>query len=102
MAENFRDKINFATIDAKTYGFFAEALGLRTGQFPALVVEDVMSGDTMPFYDEITAPAVANFLDRYFSAGDPTQATSKVPTLLKVCKVCSANFVWQDENHDEL
>ena len=60
--------MNIATIDAKAHAFFDEALGLTNGQFPALVIEDVMSGDTMTFdhYKEITARTVEDFVEEYF------------------------------------
>lgn len=62
--------MNFATIDAAQYGFFAEALGLVPGRFPALVIEDVMSGDTVPFdqNEEITAHAARKFVEAYFNS----------------------------------
>ena len=61
--------MNFATIDATAYRFFAEALSLEPGRFPALVIEDVMSGDTVPFDQnkEITGDAVGKFIENYFS-----------------------------------
>ena len=62
--------MNFATIDAAQYGFFAEALGLVPDRFPALVIEDVMSGDTVPFdqNEEITTDTAKKFVEGYFNS----------------------------------
>lgn len=80
VAEKYRGKVNFATIDATAYGFFAEALGLKPGHFPALVIEDVMSGDTAPFdkKEEITADAVGKFVESYLNTEKAVKVGSKV------------------------
>jgi protein disulfide-isomerase A1 len=72
--------MNFATIDATAYGFFAEALGLVVGRFPALVIEDVMSGETKLFdqNEEITADAIGRFVESYFRAKKAAKEEIKV------------------------
>jgi hypothetical protein len=68
--------MNFATIDTAQYGFFAEALGLQPGHFPAVVIEDVVTGEAKPYdqNEQITAGMVAKFVESYFN----TRNTAKV------------------------
>jgi len=68
IAEKYRGTLNFATIDAKKFGFFASALNLIPGQFPAFVIEDLQTGRTAPFDQnkEITACAIETFVEDYF------------------------------------
>jgi len=65
----YRNYINFATIDAVEFGFFAEPLGLKPGRFPAFVIEDVLSGDTAPFDQgqKITADLIGNFIKTFLT-----------------------------------
>ena len=67
IAERYRGKLNFATIDATEFGFFASALKLIPDRFPAFVIEDLQTGETFPFDQnkEITAEAIQNFVEDY-------------------------------------
>jgi hypothetical protein len=61
--------LQIATIDAIEYGFFAtNALGLIPDRFPALVIEDLVTGETAPFDqdEEITRKGVERFVEGYF------------------------------------
>ena len=80
VAEKYVEKMNFATIDAEAYGFFAKALGVTLGHFPALVIEDVMSGDTVPFdqNEEITPDTVGKFVERYFGTEKSVKLNAQV------------------------
>ena len=91
VAEKYKGNMNFATIDAKGYGFFAEALGLALDRFPAVVIEDVINGETVPFDqdEEITADAIEKFVENYFSMGKTASIEIKVrrcrrPLLVKL------------------
>lgn len=68
IAERYRGTLNFATIDATKFGFFASALNLIPGRFPAFVIEDLQTGQTAPFDQnkEITADAIEIFVENYF------------------------------------
>jgi Thioredoxin-like domain len=68
LAEKFKGKLNFATIDATKYGFFAKVLNLVPGGFPAFVIEDTVTGDAVPFdqNQEVTAEKIARFVEKYF------------------------------------
>jgi protein disulfide-isomerase A1 len=75
MAEKYKGKLNFATIDATKYGFFAKALNLIPDKFPAVVIEDTESGDTAPFDqdEEITGKKLSAFVEGYFNVRETTQ-----------------------------
>ncbi|KIM96884.1 hypothetical protein OIDMADRAFT_148084 [Oidiodendron maius Zn] len=68
VAEKYKGKLNFATIDARQYGFFAKALNLVSNKFPAFVIEDTISGDTVPFdeEEEATTEKLDGFVEKYF------------------------------------
>lgn len=68
IAERYKGTLNFATIDATKFGFFASALNLIPGRFPAFVIEDLQTGETAPFDQdkEITANSIQNFVENYF------------------------------------
>jgi protein disulfide-isomerase A1 len=71
IAVKYRGKLNFATINATEYGFFASALNLIPGRFPAFVIEDFQTGQTIPFDQskEITTDAIETFVENYFEEG---------------------------------
>jgi hypothetical protein len=79
-AEKFKGKLNFATIDATKYDFFAKVLNLVPDQFPALVIEDLVTGDTAPFdqSEEITAEKIESFVEKYFEDRLNLQETPEV------------------------
>jgi hypothetical protein len=72
--------LNFATIDASKYGFFAKALNLSPDQFPAFVIEDTVTGDAAPFDQnaEITAEKIDLFVEKYFRDRPNSEETSEV------------------------
>jgi len=89
IAENHRGALNFATIDALEFAFFAEPLGLIPGKFPAFVIQDVVSGDTAPLDQntELTAGRVGKFVSTYLEgrrlAGDGSEVcTTKFEMVL--------------------
>jgi len=64
LAKTYQEYLSFVTIDAVEYGDMAVNLGLQPGKFPALVLQNVMLGQTFP-YDQrrkITVEAVENFV----------------------------------------
>lgn len=72
--------MNLATVDAVQYGFFAEALGLPPGSFPALLIEDVVTGATLQFDrdENINADAVGKFVEKFLRTRRPTGDLDKV------------------------
>ncbi|KAH8804495.1 thioredoxin-like domain-containing protein [Xylogone sp. PMI_703] len=67
IAEKHRGTLNFATIDATQYGFFAPTLGVDPQRYPAVVIEDLQTGETAVFDQgrEITRAEVGKFVLGY-------------------------------------
>jgi protein disulfide-isomerase A1 len=80
IAEKYKGKLNFATIDATEYGFFASVLGLIPDKFPAFVIEDLITGETTPFDQstEITWQKIGMFVEKYFRDKERTQVREQV------------------------
>lgn len=64
IASENASKINFATVDAKKYGFFSESLGLDATRFPGFVIHDTRTDEMFQFDQskEITAEAIGKFV----------------------------------------
>jgi protein disulfide-isomerase A1 len=82
VAEKYKGKINFATIDAKAFGAHAGNLNLKTDKFPAFAIHETVKNQKFPFDQEkkITKDAIAKFADDY-SAGkvEPSIKSEPVP-----------------------
>jgi hypothetical protein len=105
IAEKYRSEINFATIDAEAFGFFAGTLGLIPGQFPAFVIEDVQTGETVPFdqNEKITREAIGSLVMKYIEERRQSHVGSKVwPDCQSYDVAEVADLSFQDANHDEL
>ncbi|POR34254.1 Protein disulfide-isomerase [Tolypocladium paradoxum] len=82
IAEKFKGKINFATIDAKQFGAHASNLNLKTDKFPSFAIQDTVKNQKFPFDQEkeITHDNIAKFVDEY-SAGkiEPSIKSEPIP-----------------------
>jgi protein disulfide-isomerase A1 len=82
VAEKYKGKINFATIDAKSFGAHAGNLNLKTDKFPAFAIHETVKNQKFPFDQEkkITKDAIAKFADDY-AAGklEPSIKSEPVP-----------------------
>lgn len=82
VAEAYRGKINFATIDAKQFGAHAGNLNLKADQFPAFAIQDIENNKKFPFDQDtkITAKDVQKFVDD-FSTGkiEPSIKSEEIP-----------------------
>ncbi|OTA98066.1 hypothetical protein M426DRAFT_326282 [Hypoxylon sp. CI-4A] len=82
IAEKFRGKINFATIDAESFGAHAGNLNLKTDKFPAFAIQDTVKNQKFPFDQdkEITHDAISSFVED-FSAGkiEPSLKSEPIP-----------------------
>ncbi|KAI1438030.1 protein disulfide-isomerase [Xylaria sp. CBS 124048] len=82
IAEKYRGKINFATIDAKAFGAHAGNLNLPTDKFPSFAIQETVKNQKFPFdvETEITAEAISTFVDD-FSAGkiEPSLKSEPIP-----------------------
>ena len=66
-AEEFLGKLNFAFVDAKLYGTFAENLHLNPHVFPAFAIEDVSEANKYAFNQHLALNEtnIQAFLMRY-------------------------------------
>jgi len=68
LAEKYKGKINFATIDAVAFGAHAGNLNLEQ-KWPAFAIQETVKGSKYPFSQdtEITAEALAKFVEEFDS-----------------------------------
>ncbi|KAI1345006.1 protein disulfide isomerase [Xylariaceae sp. FL0016] len=82
VAEQYRGKINFATIDAKSFGAHAGNLNLPTDKFPSFAIQETVKNQKFPFdtEKEITAKTIGSFVED-FSAGkiEPSLKSEPIP-----------------------
>jgi protein disulfide-isomerase A1 len=82
LAEKYRSKINFATIDAKAFGQHASNLNLEVGKWPAFAIQDTVKNEKFPYEQgkEINAKTIGAFVDD-FDAGkvDPSIKSEPIP-----------------------
>lgn len=67
VAEKFKGKINFATIDAVAFGAHASNLNLEVGKWPAFAIQETAKNSKFPYDQslEITEKAIAKFVEDY-------------------------------------
>lgn len=109
IAEKYKGKINFATIDAKAFGAHAGNLNLPTDKFPSFAIQETAKNQKFPFdtEKEITHDAIAAFVDD-FSAGkiepsiksEPIPETQEGPVTVVVAK--NYNDIVLDDTKDVL
>lgn len=109
IAEKFKGKINFATIDAKAFGAHAGNLNLKTDKFPSFAIQEIAKNQKFPFDQEaeITHDAIAKFVED-FSAGkiepsiksEPIPETQEGPVTVVVAK--NYDDIVLDNNKDVL
>jgi protein disulfide-isomerase A1 len=82
LAEQYRGKINFATIDAKSFGAHAGNLNLPTDKFPSFAIQETVKNQKFPFSIEesITLDTITKFVED-FSAGkiEPSLKSEPIP-----------------------
>ncbi|KAG5973514.1 hypothetical protein E4U55_000482 [Claviceps digitariae] len=82
IAQKYKGKINFATIDATDFGQHAANLNLKTDKFPAFVIHDVEKNQKFPFDQEkkLTEAAISKFTQD-FSSGklEPSIKSEPIP-----------------------
>ncbi|KAF5602323.1 disulfide-isomerase precursor [Fusarium subglutinans] len=109
IAEKFKGKINFATIDAKAFGAHAGNLNLKADKFPSFAIQEVVKNQKFPFDQEkeITHDNIAKFVED-FAAGkiepsiksEPIPETQEGPVTVVVAK--SYNDIVLDDTKDVL
>ncbi|RYP78805.1 hypothetical protein DL770_006814 [Monosporascus sp. CRB-9-2] len=82
LAEKYKGKINFATIDAKAFGAHAGNLNLPTDKFPSFAIQETVKNQKFPFdvEKEITLEAITSFVED-FDAGkiEPSVKSEPIP-----------------------
>lgn len=82
LAEKYKGKINFATIDAVAFGAHANNLNLEAGKWPAFAIQETTKNSKYPFDQEkaLTSEALTSFVDD-FSAGkiQPSIKSEPIP-----------------------
>ncbi|KAI0404237.1 protein disulfide-isomerase [Xylaria palmicola] len=82
LADKYRGKINFATIDAKAFGAHAGNLNLPTDKFPSFAIQETVKNQKFPFSveEEITLETIGKFVED-FSAGkiEPSVKSEPIP-----------------------
>ena len=69
LAEKHKGKINFATIDASSFGAHAGNLNLEVDKWPAFAIQDIAKNLKFPFDQskKLTEKDVGSFVDDYVS-----------------------------------
>jgi protein disulfide-isomerase A1 len=109
IAEKYKGKINFATIDAKAFGAHAGNLNLKTDQFPSFAIQETVKNQKFPFDQEkeITHDAIAAFVDDFVAGkiepsikSEPIPETQEGPVTVVVAH--SYNDIVLDDTKDVL
>lgn len=82
VAQKYRGAINFATIDAKSFGAHAGNLNLKADKFPAFAIQEVAKNQKFPFDQEaeITHDAIASFVSDFAEGKlEPSIKSEPVP-----------------------
>lgn len=67
VAQKYKGKVNFGTIDAKAFGAHAGNLNLKPDTFPAFAIQDIAKNQKFPFSQDnkITVEAISEFLETF-------------------------------------
>ena len=67
VAEKYKGKINFATIDATAFGAHAANLNLKTDKFPSFAIQEIQKNQKFPFDQEkeLTPEVITKFVDDF-------------------------------------
>jgi len=82
IAEKFKGKINFATIDAAAYGAHAGNLNLEVGKWPAFAIQETAKNSKFPYDQaaEINQKNIAKFVQDYVDGKiEPSIKSEPIP-----------------------
>lgn len=81
VAEKYKGKLNFATIDAKAFGAHAGNLNLPTDKWPAFAIQDTLTDEKFPFDgNKLTEKKVGAFVKEYVDGKlEPSVKSEPVP-----------------------
>lgn len=109
IANKFKGKVNFGTIDASVFGIVAENLNLKADTFPAFVIQDIKDNLKFPFDQakEITQESIAEFVEDYVNGriepnikSEPIPESQDGPVTVVVAK--NYDDIVFDDNKDVL
>ncbi|KAF4974042.1 hypothetical protein FZEAL_9014 [Fusarium zealandicum] len=109
IAEKYKGKINFATIDAKSFGAHAGNLNLKTDKFPSFAIQEITKNQKFPYDQEkeITHDNIAKFIEDFTEGkiepsikSEPIPETQEGPVTVVVAK--SYDAVVLDNEKDVL
>ncbi|GAM83209.1 hypothetical protein ANO11243_011950 [Dothideomycetidae sp. 11243] len=82
VAEKFKGKVSFATIDAKAFGQHAGNLNLEVGKWPAVAIQEIAKNLKFPFSqgEKINAKNIEKFVDDFVSGAiEPSIKSEPIP-----------------------
>lgn len=85
VAETFKGKVNFATIDAKAFGQHAGNLNLEVGKWPAFAIQDTEKNQKFPFgaagsVSDLAEKAISQFVGDFVAGKvEPSVKSEPVP-----------------------
>ncbi|KAA8613428.1 Thioredoxin domain-containing protein [Pyrenophora tritici-repentis] len=82
LALKHKGKINFATIDAKSFGQHAGNLNLKVGTWPAFAIQTTTKNQKFPYDQEakITEKEIGKFVDQYLAGKlEPSIKSEPIP-----------------------
>lgn len=81
MAEKYKGKLNFATIDAKAFGAHAGNLNLPTDKFPSFAIQETVKNEKYPFEgSSLTEKKIGAFVKDFINGKiEPSIKSEPIP-----------------------
>lgn len=82
LAEQYKGVVNFATIDAKSFGAHAGNLNLKVDSFPAFAIQEIVKNQKFPFDQEkkITLTEITTFVKSFVDGKlEPSIKSEPIP-----------------------
>ncbi|KAL2441236.1 Protein disulfide-isomerase [Exophiala dermatitidis] len=81
VAEKYKGKLNFATIDAKAFGAHAGNLNLPTDKFPAFAIQETVKNEKYPFDgNKLTEKTIGKFVKDFVEGKlEPSIKSEPIP-----------------------
>jgi len=98
IAEKYKGKISFATIDAEAFGQHAQNLNLETGNWPAFAIQDTVNGQKYPYSEAgkasyLSAKKIGKYVEEFLDGkvepsvkSEPIPEKQEGPTTVVVAK----------------
>ncbi|KAF2219990.1 protein disulfide-isomerase [Elsinoe ampelina] len=82
VAEKFKGKVSFATIDAKAFGQHGGNLNLEVGKWPAFAIQEINKNQKFPYSqdEKITAKSIEKFVNDFVTGKiEPSIKSEPIP-----------------------